>query len=240
MKRITSVGGRVKYKAFDTLAAAQASRPTSGYTYLEGVTATPDFQNTIDALDTTQLSDYAEQFGRGLERYGGDKSFTLLQADEVITAWNTNLAGKFVWFEETYPDANMSFFYMGYCAYIGKNGSSVNSTNNVTGSFTAYAQGVWAAKSTVMLGAIGAGTAAANLSMSIAVGATSGNTITLSNPSGTVSVTTSNAEVATAAASGTGTITVTVSAIAAGTARIVITDANLDRVECYVTVTAAA
>lgn len=131
MISFSTAGVKVKY-AVETTAG---TRPTTGYTEIQGITSTPDFGMEPNMLDSTPLSatEYKE-FTKGLKDPSSANAYGLNLNDAVMTAWDTMCsaastaiaAGKKCWFEISHPKLAKSFFFAGDPAPLGLSGMEVD------------------------------------------------------------------------------------------------------------------
>ena len=116
------------------------TRPTTGYTKIPNVKSMPDFNETPDVLDVTDLSDTVYRRGiPGLKALPDAKGFTCNHTAALRTAWSTlvsayqtaKAAGKAIWFEISIPD-DESFFFSGAPVPLGIDAAEVGNVAELT------------------------------------------------------------------------------------------------------------
>lgn len=135
MNEFSTAGIQLKY----AVEVTKGTRPTSGYTVIEGIKTTPDFNPAPSTIDVTDLSD--KQFKRyidGLQDVSGAQAFTAnLTADfkskwtALVTAYETaKTTGKTVWFEIAIPNFD-SFYFAGIPKPLGIGSFSVDTVAEI-------------------------------------------------------------------------------------------------------------
>ena len=128
---LSTLGITVNY-AVETTAG---TRPTSGYTKVAHIKATPDFAVAPDGIEVTDLEETEiHRYIAGLRDLGDSLSFTANLTSDLITAWSTCKtaadtawgSGKATWWEIKIPNMN-SFYFSGLPADLGLSGLEVNS-----------------------------------------------------------------------------------------------------------------
>lgn len=138
--RLSTAGMTLSY-CIETTAG---TRPSSGYTKIPEVKATPSTNPTPNSIDVTPLSetDFI-QYIAGLKDLGGVLSFTANLTEDVITAWNTTLMTAYAtataatppkacWFAITHPKLTNAVFFKGEPVKCGFNEASVNAAMETT------------------------------------------------------------------------------------------------------------
>lgn len=136
--RLSTAGMTLSY-CVETTAG---TRPSSGYTKIPEVKATPSTNPTPNSIDVTPLSetDFL-QYIAGLKDLGGVLSFTANLTADVLTAWNTTLisayttgaaSSKATWFAITHPKLTDAVFFKGEPIACGFNEASVNAALETT------------------------------------------------------------------------------------------------------------
>ena len=148
---LSTIGVHLKYAVESTA----GTRPTSGYTDLEGVKSIPSLNPTPDNLETTTLNETEyKTYIPGLKDLGGALSFTfnLSQAlkdtwDALVTADETaRAAGKRTWFLVEVPGLTEGLYFPGQPSPMGLPELGVNEVAEVENSITPTGAPVWEAK----------------------------------------------------------------------------------------------
>lgn len=129
---ITTVGAMVKY-----CAASDDTRPTTGYTELFGVSSAPSIDMTPETIDVSTLKDTVTKYTNGRQDPGGTATFQLVHSENAIESWDTFVsaantaiaAGKKMWIEYAYPNAEKSFFYAAVPLPLGNGGIEQNAAD---------------------------------------------------------------------------------------------------------------
>lgn len=102
---LSTVGAKVAY----CVAATANTKPTTGYTVLEGLTEAPEIELSAESIEVTNLGDTAKRYIPGLKDPGSEKVFAANNTDAFRTLWE-----EFVEDAETgYADGKET-----YIAYI--------------------------------------------------------------------------------------------------------------------------
>lgn len=136
--RLSTAGMTLSY-CVETTAG---TRPSSGFTKIPEVKATPSTNPTPNSIDVTPLSetDFIKYIA-GLKDLGGVLSFTANLTADVLTAWNTTLIGayttgiasnKATWFAITHPKLTEAVYFKGEPVPCGFNEASVNAAMETT------------------------------------------------------------------------------------------------------------
>ena len=139
-QRLSTAGMNLSY-CVETTAGTM---PTSGYTKIPEVKATPSTNPTPNSIDVTPLSetDFL-QYIAGLKDLGGVLSFTANLTADLLTAWNTTLISayatgqsaspaKSTWFAITHPKLTDAVYFKGEPVACGFNEASVNAALETT------------------------------------------------------------------------------------------------------------
>lgn len=133
---ISTAGVQLKWVCETTA----GTRPTSGYTTINGIKETPDFNPEPNMLEVTDLGDLVyKRYIAGLKDPGGAIAFTANLTSAFKTAWaalitaygTAKAAGKATWFEIKVPSIG-SFYFAGIPCELGLNGMSVDAVAEVT------------------------------------------------------------------------------------------------------------
>jgi hypothetical protein len=128
---LTTVDAKVAY-AVETTAGV---RPTTGYVELVGIKEAPEIELTVDALETTDLSDRIVRYTTGRQDPGGEKSFTANNTvafreawDDFVTAAETAYkAGKKTYIAYIVEGDDDAFYWTGMPQRLGHGGLAENS-----------------------------------------------------------------------------------------------------------------
>lgn len=132
---ISTAGVTVKY-CVETTAG---TRPTTSYTAIPNIKATPDFNPEPSTLEVTDLSDTVwKRYIAGLKDPGGALSFTANLTSAFKTAWETLVSAyttgigssKQTWFEICVPTVG-SFYFAGIPSELGINAMEVDAVAEV-------------------------------------------------------------------------------------------------------------
>ena len=147
-----SAGATVKY-AF----SSNATRPTSGYTPIAGVTAVPAFGDQPGTVDVTAIANKNRVYIFDLPDSGGLIALTVNDADDFRSAWNTMYSayksmatGSTFWIEYAYPSETSidSFYYPAALHDIGFGGWEVGAAMQNSIPIAPAGDFEWASKST--------------------------------------------------------------------------------------------
>lgn len=148
----SSAGIVVKY-CVETTAG---TRPTTGYTVIPNIKATPDFNAEPSTLEVTDLSDTEwKRFIPGLKDVGGSLAFTANLTSAFKTAWaglvtaseTARESSKATWFEITIPNFD-SFYFAGYPTPLGVKAFGVDEVAEIDAYVTPNQIAGWASAST--------------------------------------------------------------------------------------------
>lgn len=132
---ISTAGVTLKY----AVEATAGTRPTTGYTAVPNIKATPDFNPEPSTLEVTDLSDLVwKRYIAGLKDPGGALSFTANLTSAFKTAWETLVSAyetaiadsKLTWFEIAVPTVG-SFYFAGIPSELGINAMEVDAVAEV-------------------------------------------------------------------------------------------------------------
>ena len=192
---ISSIGIKVSY-AFEAVAG---TRPTSGYTWIEGVKEIPELNPAPDTLETTSFDNLEyKTYINGLKDLGGSLSFTANLTQALFDEWNgaggvmaqyatAKEAGKSMWLAIDIPGISKACFFTVEPSKIGVPSASVNEVLETSLNMTPTGEPTWDTKPTyeddtpVVTTVTISATAGSNGSVSPAsITVTSGSTVTIS------------------------------------------------------------
>lgn len=128
---LSSAGVLLKYASEDT----KGTRPTTGYTTIQGIKSIPDLNPEPSQLETTDLGETEyKTYIAGLKDVGGALSFSANNHADFQSAWDTLVsaydtaiqADKSVWFEIYIPNFK-SFYFKGEPVKLGLSSIEVDS-----------------------------------------------------------------------------------------------------------------
>lgn len=136
--RLSTAGMTLSY----AVEATAGTRPTTGYTLIPEVKATPSTNPQPNSIDVTPLNetDFL-QYIAGLKDLGGVMQFTANLTADVLTAWNDTLltayttavaASKATWFCIAHPKLTQAVFFKGEPVACGFNEAAVNAALETT------------------------------------------------------------------------------------------------------------
>ena len=125
-----TIGVKLKY----CVETSAGSRPTSGYTQIPDIKATPSIDINPAKIQVTNLEDKYHRYVDGVKDVGESFDFTANLTAALKTKWaslvsaaNTAWAsGKSTWFEISIPNFD-SFFFAGIPTELGVNEMAVDS-----------------------------------------------------------------------------------------------------------------
>lgn len=140
--------------------ATAGTRPTSGYTVLDGVKSIASYNEAPNTAQVTELKDYPDHaYIRALNSGNGIHSLTVNDYktfrdswDALYSAWETAAAdGKALWIEYAYPpNTSMeSYFFPAEPSALGFGGAEVDAPLENIAYFIKTGQHVYATASTV-------------------------------------------------------------------------------------------
>lgn len=112
-----------------------ATMPTSGFTKVAHIKATPDFSVPPAGIDVTDLEEKdIHRYVPGLRDLGDSLSFTANLTSDLITTWDTAVSsaatgwasGNYTWWQIKIPGLK-SFYFTGIPAELGISAIEVNS-----------------------------------------------------------------------------------------------------------------
>lgn len=148
---LSTIGVHLKYAVEETA----GTRPTTGYTDLEGVKSIPSLNPTPDNLETTTLNETEyKTYIPGLKDLGGALAFTFNLSEVLKTAWEglvtadttARAAGKKTWFLIDVPGLTEALYFPGQPSAMGLPELGVNEVAEVENSITPTGEPIWAAK----------------------------------------------------------------------------------------------
>ena len=110
------------------------TRPTTGYTKVANIKATPDFSAAPEGIEVTDLEETnIRRYIPGLHDLGDSLAFTANLTSALITAWSAAVTaanagwalGKATWWEIKIPNLK-SFYFSGLPAELGVSAMDVN------------------------------------------------------------------------------------------------------------------
>ena len=128
---LSTLGITVHYAVESTA----GTRPTTGYTKVAHIKATPDFAVPPEGIEVTDLEETdIRRYVPGLRDLGDSLSFTANLTSDLITAWETAVTaantawstGKSTWWEIKIPKLNKSFYFAGLPVELGMSALEVN------------------------------------------------------------------------------------------------------------------
>lgn len=151
---ISSIGIKVSY-AFEAVAG---TRPTTGYTHIEGIKEIPELNPAPDTLETTSFDNLEyKSYINGLKDLGGSLSFTANFTQDLFDKWNgdggvmelykTNKdLGKEMWVCIDIPGITDACFFTAEPSKIGVPGVGVNEVLETPLYITPTGEPTWEAK----------------------------------------------------------------------------------------------
>ena len=137
-QRLSTAGMTLSY----AVEATSGTRPTTGYTLIPEVKATPSTNPQPNSIDVTPLSETEFlQYIAGLKDLGGVMQFTANLTADVLTAWNDTLlsayatgqeSSKDTWFCISHPKLTKAVFFKGEPVACGFNEAAVNAALETT------------------------------------------------------------------------------------------------------------
>ena len=130
-KEVSTIGVSLTY-CIETTAG---TRPTTGFTNIAHVLEIPEYDNSPEGLEVTDLADLVmRRYIPGLIDPGDDIAINVNGTQEGITAWNALVtsaktayaAGKRCWFAVIIPTFTDAFFFSGIPVQANFGGASVN------------------------------------------------------------------------------------------------------------------
>ena len=148
-----STAGIKVYYAVETTAG---TRPTTGYTQIPGVKGTPDFNESPESLDVTDLGDTVYRRSiPGLIPAGDSQALRANLTTAFKTAWDAlvtasetaKASGKATWFEICIPTFE-SFYFAGVPTPLGVSAFEVGQVAEIDAYVTPNQVAGWATAST--------------------------------------------------------------------------------------------
>lgn len=121
------------------------TRPTSGYTKLDGLKSTPSLNPAPETIESTTLDETEfKTYVDGLKDLGGALEFTFNLTQNLVTVWDALMtayeagkaAGKSTWFTIVIPGLEKSFYFTGNPSAMGIPETSVSSILEITNYIT--------------------------------------------------------------------------------------------------------
>ena len=128
---LTTLGITLNY-AYE---ASSGVRPTTNYTKIAGIKATPDLSVAPAGIDVTDLEeDFARKYLPGLRDFGDDLAFTANLTSTLVTDWASLVStaatkwasGLATWFEIKIPGLGKSYYFSGMPSALGVSALNVN------------------------------------------------------------------------------------------------------------------
>lgn len=138
---LSTLGVVLKYAVEGTA----GTRPTSGFTKIAHIKATPDFSVARSGIEVTDLEETdIRRYIPGLRDLGDNLEFTANLTSDLITAWeaavtaaNTAWAsGYATWWEIVIPNLGKSFYFAGLPQDLGVSAMDVNAAAEVSCNIT--------------------------------------------------------------------------------------------------------
>lgn len=155
---LSTAGVSIQYAVETT----SGTRPTSGYTRIQGIKSIPDLNPEPSALETTTL-DATEwkTYISGLKDVGGALAVTANNTEQFQTEWDdlvdaaetAKAAGKQTWFAVVIPGLTRSFYFAGTPAPLGLSAIEVDSVLEIDGYISPSEIAGWETKPTEAPGA---------------------------------------------------------------------------------------
>lgn len=129
---LSTAGVHIKYATESTA----GTRPTTGYTDLEGVKSIPSMNPSPENLDTTSLNEIEYKTSiPGLKDLGGALEFKFNLTEDFITLWETMMTAyetakatnKQTWYTIEVPGLSKAIFFTGDPTSLGSPEMAVNS-----------------------------------------------------------------------------------------------------------------
>lgn len=152
MNEFSTAGIKVYY----AVEVTAGTRPTSGYTHIAGIKSTPDFNESPENLDVTDLADAVYRRSiPGLIPAGDSQAFRANLTTAFKTAWaglvtaseTAKASGKATWFEIAIPNFD-SFYFAGIPTPLGVSGFEVGQVAEIDAYVTPNQIEGWASAST--------------------------------------------------------------------------------------------
>ena len=150
---LSTAGVLVKY----AVESNAGTMPSTGFTVIPNIKATPDLNPEPSALEVTDLSDTEwKRYIPGLKDPGGSIAFTANNTEAFQTAWDALVtaaeAGKddglATWFEIFVPGLTNSFYFAGMPSPLGLSAIDVDAVLEIEAYVSPNEIVGWAAKST--------------------------------------------------------------------------------------------
>lgn len=146
-----TIGVKLKYK----VEASAGSFPTSSFTEIPDIKATPSIDMNPAKIQVTNLTDQYHRYVDGVRDVGDSMDFTANLTADLKTKWAACVSaaasawasGKATWFEIAIPNFD-SFYFAGIPVELGINEMSVDSVIESTLHIVPNQIKGWAAKST--------------------------------------------------------------------------------------------
>lgn len=153
---ISSIGIKVSY-AFEAVAG---TRPTTGYTHIEGIKEIPELNPAPDTLETTSFDNLEyKTYINGLKDLGGSLTFTANFTQDLFDKWNgiggimeqyeaNKDSGKEMWISIDIPGISNACYFTAEPSKIGVPSASVNEVLETSLYLTPTGEPVWETKPT--------------------------------------------------------------------------------------------
>ena len=125
--------------------SVSGTRPTSGYTEIEGIKSTPSLNPSPDTIETTTLNErHYKTYVDGLKDLGGALEFTFNLTENLISVWGTLMsayatgksADKATWFVICIPGLTKAYYFKGNPSEMGLPETTVNECLEITNYIT--------------------------------------------------------------------------------------------------------
>ena len=151
---LSTAGITLQYAVEETA----GTRPTTGYTKLDGLKSTPSLNPAPETIESTTLDETEwKTYVQGLKDLGGALEFTFNLTQHLVTIWDTLMtayetakaAQKSVWFTIVIPGLEKSIYFTGEPSAMGVPETSVSSILEITNYITPTNAPEYYAKPTV-------------------------------------------------------------------------------------------
>ena len=148
---ISSIGIKVSY-AFEAVAG---TRPTTGYTHIEGIKEIPELNPAPDTLETTSFDNLEyKTYINGLKDLGGSLTFTANFTQDLFDKWNgtggimeqyeaNKDSGKEMWISIDIPGITKACYFTAEPSKIGVPSAGINEVLETSLYLTPTGEPVW-------------------------------------------------------------------------------------------------
>ena len=134
------------------------TRPTTGYTNIDGVKSIPGYNQEPNQLDSTTLAatEY-KTYVAGLKDISGSQAYGFNLSDDLLTAWGTlvsayttgKASSKATWFAVVIPGMTKAFFFTGEPSPMGLGSIGVDAVLETEAYITTNSIHGWDTKPTI-------------------------------------------------------------------------------------------